>query len=140
MRQSVQRWPSVPSRAKRALCRGKRLLTGLLLALVLVLVAGVHRNAMGDAGGDKPKNLKILDKKLSRDDVKKYMKEKVTKAMGVQCDFCHNLDDMSLDTPKKKRAREMMQMVKDVNKKVFAGKELVGCVTCHRGKEKPDAK
>ena len=58
-----------------------------------------------------------------------------------QCDFCHNLDDMSADTKKeKKRAREMLEMVATINKKFMGGKEEVSCVTCHRGKPKPDAK
>ncbi len=126
MKSSVQKWILAAS---------------LVAALAAVIATTLLRSGSAYAGGDMPKNVKsAILKGKSKDDVKKYMKEKITKALGVQCDFCHNLDDMAADTPKKKRALQMLEMVSTINKKYMGGKEEVGCMTCHRGKSKPDAK
>jgi Photosynthetic reaction centre cytochrome C subunit len=126
MRSSVQKWV---------------LASALVVALAAVIGATMLRTGSAYAGGDMPKNVKsAILKGKTKDDVKKYMKERITKALGVQCDFCHNLDDMAADTDHKKRAFQMLEMVAGINKKYMAGKELVGCMTCHRGKQKPDAK
>ena len=126
MKSSVQKWVLAAS---------------LVAALAAVLATTLLGSGSAYAGGDAPKNVKsAILKGKSKDDVKKYMKEKITKALGVQCDYCHNLDDMAADTPKKKRAVQMLEMVSTINKKCMGGKEEVGCMTCHRGKAKPDAK
>ncbi len=104
--------------------------TKIMLVTVLSLLAGY---AVAQEGG---KNLKVLQKTWTKSEIKKYMKG-VADGLGVQCDFCHNTDDMSADTPKKERAREMMTMVMDVNKKLFKGEDRVKCVTCHNGSQKP---
>jgi len=117
------------------------LVASLVAALVAVIAATTLRSRSAYAGGDMPKNVKsAILKGKTKDDVKKYMKERITKALGVQCDFCHNLDDMAAETPKKKRALQMLEMVATINKKYMDNKEMVGCMTCHRGKQKPDAK
>ena len=56
---------------------------------------------------------------------------------GVECDYCHDLDDMAKDTDRKHAARRMMKMVGEINKKHFKGKPRVRCVTCHNGNKKP---
>ena len=63
----------------------------------------------------------------------------VSKALGVQCDFCHDLDDFSKDVEHKEVARGMMKMTASINAKLkkdgFKGE--VKCITCHAGAEKP---
>ena len=62
-------------------------------------------------------------------------------ALGVHCVYCHddNNQRRDLDTkPVKEVARRMMQMVNDVNRTQFAGRNVVTCFTCHRGKTRPD--
>ena len=54
---------------------------------------------------DKPKNLQVLEFESVRD-LKNYMKI-IQKDLGVKCNFCHDINDKSLDTPHKKIAREM---------------------------------
>ncbi len=83
-----------------------------------------------------PKNLKVFPKNTSKKDLKKAMK-KIAKALGVECDHCHDLDDMAKDTEKKEVARSMMKMANAINKKHFKGKPRVRCITCHNGKDKP---
>ena len=71
----------------------------------------------------------------------------ISKDLGVQCAFCHDLNDKSIDTNIKLIAREMIQMQQDLNKKYFATmsdslmkeKKIleISCWTCHRGANKP---
>jgi hypothetical protein len=103
-----------------------------LLAIGYVFVAVQPRVA--DAADAK--NLKVLPKDMSKKDIKAVMK-KVADALGVECDHCHDLDDMAKDTEHKLVARQMMIMVNDMNKKYFKGKPRVACVTCHNGKKEP---
>ena len=65
-------------------------------------------------------------------------------SLGVRCDFCHvfNEQTKSLDfandaKPEKKTGREMIKLVLDLNEKNFSGRSIVGCYTCHLGKEHP---
>jgi hypothetical protein len=85
------------------------------------------------------KNLKIYPAGTDTAEIKKDMKL-ISKALGVQCDFCHDLDDFSKDDiDKKNTARTMMKMVGTINGKLkkdgFKGE--VKCMTCHAGAEKP---
>jgi photosynthetic reaction center cytochrome c subunit len=58
--------------------------------------------------------------------------------LGVKCTHCHDVKDFAKDTPKKTRAREMLQMTGYVGRDYYGGKDSpVGCGTCHRGKLKP---
>jgi hypothetical protein len=82
------------------------------------------------------KNLKVLPADISKDDLKAVMKAQAA-ALGVDCDHCHDTDDFSEDTDTKKTARGMMQMVVDTNKNYFGGKQVITCMTCHDGQEKP---
>jgi hypothetical protein len=61
-------------------------------------------------------------------------------ALGVRCDFCHNMEDRASDEkPTKVTARRMMVMVKNINDTTFNGEQKVACYTCHRGEQKPAA-
>jgi hypothetical protein len=61
-------------------------------------------------------------------------------ALGVRCDFCHNMEDRASDEkPMKVTARRMMAMVKNVNETLFNGEQKVSCYTCHHGEQKPAA-
>lgn len=88
-------------------------------------------------GGGFWKDLQILPKNISKDELKKTMKA-MSKDLGVDCSFCHEEPNMEKDTNKKKLAREMMQMTSDINKKYPSTMKKVTCFTCHRGKEEPE--
>jgi hypothetical protein len=113
-----------------------KILLGTILAGLLATGFAFVRPTTALAA-DMPKNVKVL-KGLTKPEIKKYMKE-LAKSLGVQCDHCHDTDDMSKDTPKKERAREMMTMVNDINTAHFKGekKPRVSCMTCHNGSIKP---
>lgn len=85
---------------------------------------------------DAAKNLKILPSTMSKADVKKLMK-KISSALGVQCEHCHDTDDFAKDTEKKEIARAMMKMTGEINKTYFKGEMRVGCISCHNGQEEP---
>ena len=41
------------------------------------------------------------------------------------------------DTPRKRTARRMVQMVATINRDNFNGRQVVTCWTCHRGSQAP---
>lgn len=84
----------------------------------------------------KGKDLQVLPKDIAKDKIKEIMK-KQAEALGVDCDHCHKVPDMHLDTDHKKVARRMMKMVQDINAHFFSGKPKVQCMTCHRGEHEP---
>ena len=96
----------------------------------------------GSALAEGLKNLQVLPKTTTKDEIKQLMKAQA-KALDVECDHCHNVPDMaSDDNPNKKIAREMMKMTAEINAKWIkqlknAEKNQVTCGTCHRGHEEP---
>src|SRR5665213_1511281 len=63
-------------------------------------------------------------------------------ALGISCEDCHKADDskwenLAIDSPMKRRARGMLQMMAALNKNNFGGRQMVTCYTCHRGNQSP---
>ena len=63
-------------------------------------------------------------------------------SLGVKCTYCHvnkdgKWDFISDEKPEKSSAREMITMVKTIDKTNFRGNPAVGCYTCHRGSTSP---
>src|SRR5579872_1744095 len=66
--------------------------------------------------------------------------DEISRGLGVQCNYCHSAArGTGTPEPKKEIARAMMEMTRDLNKKVpeATGKSAaettqVECVTCHR--------
>jgi hypothetical protein len=110
----------------------------LLFIAFGIFIGGARR---ADAEGSVPKNLQVLPKTMTRDQVKGVMKM-LSKELGVECDHCHEVPDMASDKLEhKKIAREMMKMMDELNRKWIAKvapKAEVTCNTCHRGHEKPE--
>jgi hypothetical protein len=87
----------------------------------------------GGAGIVSAANLKMLTAQNVE-----FSMQKITFALGVGCIYCHDLNDLSLDTkPKKVKARMMLEMVRDINAKFGDGKVHVTCWTCHRASTEP---
>jgi Photosynthetic reaction centre cytochrome C subunit len=103
---------------------------------------------------DGPKNLKVLPKNISHDDLEKVM-DSWKAALGVKCNFCHapsadstshHLDFASDAKPEKNIARHMYKMTGRINKKYFSFAKddkgatipVISCITCHRGSPHPD--
>jgi hypothetical protein len=61
-------------------------------------------------------------------------------ALGVGCPYCHDNDanKRELDVkPQKQIARQMIEMVNNINKTTFRGQARVSCFTCHQGRAIP---
>jgi hypothetical protein len=87
----------------------------------------------GGAGVVSAYNLKVL----TAENVE-YTMQEITFALGVGCVYCHDLNDLSLDTkPKKLKARMMLEMVRDINAKFGDGETHVTCWTCHHASTTP---
>jgi cytochrome c peroxidase len=131
----------------------KKLATiGVLISTAVVLSSfGISRQDKKEQD-EPPKNLKVLPKNTTSENVKKLMKT-FTKSLGVKCDECHvgkpqegkpfpKFDFPSDEKPEKNIARKMMVMVDSINS-AFISKmgesdfEQVTCVTCHRGSLTP---
>ena len=66
-------------------------------------------------------------------------------ALGSNCVHCHveesltHWEKFAEDVPRKRRARQMIQMVNAINQANFGGRQVVTCYTCHHGDLRPDS-
>ena len=63
-------------------------------------------------------------------------------ALGFDCSDCHTgagTDKVvwDADTPRKRTARKMVEMVAVINRTNFGGAQMVTCYTCHHGRDRP---
>lgn len=118
--------------------------------LVALVVLGIAASAPAEP---TYKNLKILPKNISHDELDSVMHQ-FNRSLGVKCNFCHapqkdnarKLDFASDEKGEKNVTRDMMRMTDRINKKFFRYKKddqhpipPVGCMTCHNGSPHPEA-
>jgi hypothetical protein len=101
-----------------------------------------------------PKNLQVLPKDWTREQVVDRVMRVWTADLGVRCDHCHAVEegkpfeqtDFASDAkPAKLRAREMYRMLEEINRRLnampslYAGQPNLSatCYTCHRGMARP---
>jgi hypothetical protein len=64
-------------------------------------------------------------------------------SMGEDCTFCHSKEAVFKheafgdETPRIRRARQMIAMMNGINETNFGGRPMVTCFTCHRGNNTP---
>lgn len=114
--------------------RTKVLVGTILSALLALSYAFTLHQPTAEASG--PKNLRVLPSDTSMSDLRDTMRG-ITRALGVQCDYCHDMDNMARDTEKKQEARKMMRMTNAINQRHLQGQKQVTCATCHRGETTP---
>jgi hypothetical protein len=115
--------------------------------LFTIIIASAITGLSFTVQEDGFKNLKVLSKKTTHDEMEVIMKS-FSRSLGVKCNFCHtptadgkHLDFASDANKHKDVARGMIKMTAKINKKFF--KEMpnsVTCNTCHNGKEEPASK
>jgi len=116
--------------------------TRILVIAIVVGLTGVGYGifANQDVQARPAKNLKVFPKGMDTKKLKPIMKS-WSKALGVDCDGCHDTDDFSKDTKHKKVARKMMGIsaaaTRAVRKATGKRKAKVTCKTCHNGRKKP---
>jgi hypothetical protein len=108
-----------------------------LAALAILATVLVTPTSLDAQNAPPPKNLKVLTPENLMAQMQTF-----PVALGVEkqggCNFCHEAD-RSLDTkPTKMKARQMIEMVADINAKFGDGKIHVTCWTCHLGSTKPE--
>lgn len=119
----------------------------LCTALSLQAQTPNHRGPM-----PAPKNLQVLPKNISHDDLMKVM-HGFAGSLGVKCSFCHvvgpeedQMDFASDAKLEKQTARTMMRMTHAINANDLAKIDVpdakpdqknVNCGTCHRGQAIP---
>lgn len=124
----------------------------LLLAAFTALIAASF--AFDTADAPQYKNLKVLPKKTTKEQMEVIMKH-FNASLGVKCNFCHvyNQEQKAMDfasdaNEHKGIARDMMKMTQKLNKKYFEwhgdwtqlkDKLEVTCHTCHGGKKEPSS-
>lgn len=128
----------------------KLLIVCSMVAMIVLSIAAIKPPQ--DEGH---KNLKVLPKNISHEDLDKVMDD-FNKALGVKCGFCHaqapapadgsrpKLDFASDEKEHKLVARSMMKMTFKLNKKFFhyqigksEGAQPITCMTCHNGAVHP---
>ncbi len=121
------------------------------LLLVLTLI-GFARPGMAQWPPDSLVNLKVLPENTSVREIVGVMRG-FAGALGVRCIFCHVGDDPndlastnfpSDDRVTKRKAREMIKMVREINDRLLANVPErsdppieVTCATCHHGVSQP---
>lgn len=123
---------------RRSPMRSAAILSAFIIASVLT--AGAQQQSMeGKTAEQVYKNIKVL-KGTPADQLNLSM-HLVEGELGVDCTFCHVDHEPSHfqldDNKQKETARKMMQMVIDINKNNFEGKQVVTCYTCHQGHPEP---
>ena len=126
--------------------KNRKFLVVLTLGLAIV---GAQSFAQKDHEEHPPKNLKVLPKNTSEEEIHTIMRG-YSLSLGVRCNFCHaasettkpHMDFASDEKPEKAIARKMIKMVDDINHdylaKIEDGKlEKITCVTCHMGRATP---
>jgi len=124
-----------------------------LIAITGVLGIVIFTATVSMVPAREYKNLKVLPKDISHDDLGKVM-GLWSKSLGVHCNYCHALNDetkkidfVSDAKPEKEMARHMFKIMEKLNKKYFkAEKDSTGminqsavtCYTCHRASSKPE--
>src|SRR5215475_10061066 len=125
-------------------------LRGRILATIGITAAGligVRLLAGQAAAQEKPvlaeevfKNVQAL-KGITVDDFLETMGI-MAAALQFDCSDCHvgagtDKVDWAADTPRKRMARNMVNMVATINKTNFGGRQMVTCWSCHRNRDKP---
>jgi len=121
----------------------------LIAVIIAAAASSTAAQQPASAGATRPK-LRVLQA-LPESQLFPLM-NLVSDSLGVRCDYCHVqvAPDLSRtpsnvggwawdrdDKPQKRTAREMMQMVIDLNAARFKGESRVSCYTCHRGSTSP---
>jgi len=153
--------------------RGMRTRLGLVFTALSLLTLGARSHTVERAATPAPpppaasaapaptevapdppaKNLKVLPREWTRRQVIDRVMKNWTADLGVRCQHCHvgeeskpssEWDFPSDEKPTKLRAREMLQMLQEINRRLGEMQNLHGtssiqatCYTCHRGMPRP---
>jgi hypothetical protein len=108
------------------------LVSGIICILGMVVIP---ESSGSSAPQSSFENIKVLTD-MADTDIRREM-QTWARALGVQCNHCHEGSDYPSDAnPKKEVARKMATMLKSINKDFLEGKGT--CALCHRGSAIPE--
>ena len=133
--------------------KNKKLICIATIWLAMSAAQTFAQNEHDHDHNENAKNLKVLPKDMSMEDIHDVMKG-FSKSLGVHCGYCHvahevegqkpKIDFAADDKPEKEMARDMMRMVAGINTKYISKMKMddqpltqITCVTVHNGKVKP---
>jgi photosynthetic reaction center cytochrome c subunit len=131
----MKRWPGVA-------IGGMACVWFCAVALIARVAAQAPTPGAGKRAGDAFKNVTTIGlKDLSVDDFVASM-GLISADLGLDCADCHpgagtDQADFVVDTPRKRTARRMVEMVTAINRTNFGGMQRVTCWTCHHGRLTP---
>src|SRR5205823_904438 len=135
-------FPSTQRRDRHMTLRGILAIIGIaVLGLISVAFAGAQTAPQQPLLSDQVfKNVQAL-KGIPVDDFLETMGI-MAAALQFDCSDCHagagtDKVDWAADTPRKRMARNMVNMVTGINRTNFGGRQMVTCWTCHRNRDKP---
>src|SRR5205823_13769584 len=135
-------FPSTQRRDRHMTLRGILAIIGIaVLGLISVAFAGAQTAPQQPLLSDQVfKNVQAL-KGIPVDDFLETMGI-MAAALQFDCSDCHvgagtDKVDWAADTPRKRMARTMVNMVATINRTNFGGRQMVTCWTCHRNRDKP---
>lgn len=88
------------------------------------------------------RNLQVLPRDMPQGQLMQVM-QSFSRALGVQCSYCHVAGDFASDANGHKNiARGMLRMTQRLNRELLPeiqglGEPRVSCFTCHRGEAQP---
>ena len=111
----------------------------------VVVTFAVNLLSLSATAAPEHKNLQVLDKNISKEDLKRTM-ESFSAQLGVKCVFCHMDEQYEKDDRKQKQdARKMIRLVMEMKTrrtdffKSTVKESAIQCAMCHRGKPQPEA-
>ena len=114
-----------------------------LPAAALVLAGSVAFAQPGATPSPPPeRNLQVLPSDIPQAQLMQVM-QSFTRALGVQCSYCHVAGDFASDANGHKNiARGMLRLTQRLNRELLPeieglGEPRVSCFTCHRGEAQP---
>src|SRR5580658_3856741 len=132
--------------------RSKRLplaVAGMIIGCFTAIFLSGHAKAQAPAPAAKGQKAGEFFKAVTTSTLKELTPDDFLSAMGVMadslgwdCSSCHpgagtDKVDWVFDTPAKKTARKMVEMVAAINKTHFNGVQNVTCYTCHHARDRP---
>lgn len=122
------------------------------VGVMVALTTAVPASAVAQFPPDSLRNLKVFPQDMSPRELIGIMRS-FAFGLGVRCQFCHvgeegqpleEFDFVSDDKSTKRKARQMLEMVRAINERHLDSLEdrseppvIVTCETCHRGVSKP---
>ncbi len=115
--------------------RAKFLLLGAGCTAFIAAIAQQPTSQDGPLAEQVYKNIQVFKGQPASDLIPSM--QFMAASLHMECDDCHDPQDMAKDTRTKETARRMILMQRQINNEHFNSRNEVTCFTCHGGEEHP---